>query len=75
MRWGGRQLSPSPTPSAIVFPIVEARFLATDDGSYGEKGFVTATLQALLDAGRTVGLVLALRSTAYRVMVRSPSWR
>ena len=31
-----------------------------DDGSYGEQGFVTTRLQALLDAGRTVDLVLAI---------------
>ena len=29
-------------------------FITTDDGSYGDRGFVTARLQALLDAGRTV---------------------
>ena len=35
-------------------------FVTTDDGSYGEKGFVTARLQALLDAGRPIDLVLAI---------------
>ena len=35
-------------------------FITTDDGSYGDQGFVTARLQALLDAGRTVDLLLAI---------------
>ena len=35
-------------------------FILTDDGSYGEKGFVTAKLQALIDAGRTIDFVLAI---------------
>ncbi len=35
-------------------------FVMTDDGSYGEKGFVTAKLQELLDAGEAYDLVLAI---------------
>ena len=35
-------------------------YITTDDGSYGDRGFVTARLQALLDAGRTVDLLLAI---------------
>jgi ferredoxin--NADP+ reductase len=35
-------------------------FITTDDGSCGEKGFVTTRLQALLDAGRPIDLVLAI---------------
>jgi ferredoxin--NADP+ reductase len=35
-------------------------FITTDDGSYGDRGFVTARLQALLDAGRTIDLLLAI---------------
>jgi ferredoxin/flavodoxin---NADP+ reductase len=35
-------------------------FIMTDDGSYGEKGFVTQKLQQLLDLGRIVDQVLAI---------------
>ncbi len=35
-------------------------YLMTDDGSYGEKGFVTAKLQALLESGRKYDEVLAI---------------
>jgi ferredoxin/flavodoxin---NADP+ reductase len=34
--------------------------ITTDDGSYGQKGFVTDTLKALIDGGRTIDLVLAI---------------
>ena len=35
-------------------------FIMTDDGSYGEQGFVTNKLQQLLDAGKQYDLVLAI---------------
>ena len=35
-------------------------YLMTDDGSYGEQGFVTVKLQQLLDAGREYDEVLAI---------------
>ncbi len=35
-------------------------FLTTDDGSYGRKGLVIDSLKQLLDAGRPIGLVLAI---------------
>ena len=35
-------------------------FVMTDDGSYGEPGFVTAKLQQLLDEGNTYDLVIAI---------------
>ncbi len=35
-------------------------YLMTDDGSYGEQGFVTAKLQQLLDSGREYDEVLAI---------------
>ena len=35
-------------------------YIMTDDGSYGEKGFVTVKLQELLDAGETYDLVIAI---------------
>ena len=34
--------------------------VCTDDGSYGEKGFVTVKLQELLDAGEKYDLVIAI---------------
>ena len=34
--------------------------ILTDDGSYGEKGFVTHKLQQLIDSGRKIDLVLAI---------------
>lgn len=34
--------------------------LATDDGSYGKKGFVTDMLQELLDAGNSYDIVIAI---------------
>lgn len=35
-------------------------YLMTDDGSYGEKGFVTAKLEELLEAGEEYDLVIAI---------------
>ena len=35
-------------------------FITTDDGSYGEKGFVTNKLQELIDAGNNYDLVIAI---------------
>ncbi len=35
-------------------------FVLTDDGTYGEKGFVTAKLATLIEAGRRLDLVLAI---------------
>ena len=35
-------------------------FVMTDDGSYGEQGFVTQKLQQLLDQGRIINQVLAI---------------
>ena len=35
-------------------------FVMTDDGSYGQKGFVTVQLQQLLEAGETYDLVIAI---------------
>ena len=35
-------------------------YLMTDDGSYGEQGFVTAKLQELLESGREYDEVLAI---------------
>jgi ferredoxin--NADP+ reductase len=43
-----------------VRAVSDETHVTTDDGSYGEKGFVTAKLQALLDAGRKPDLVLAI---------------
>ena len=35
-------------------------YVTTDDGSYGEKGFVTNKLQSLIDAGNKYDLVIAI---------------
>lgn len=35
-------------------------FVVTDDGSYGDQGFVTTALQKLIDAGEKIDLVLAI---------------
>lgn len=35
-------------------------FITTDDGSYGEKGFVTDKLQSLIDEGNQYDLVIAI---------------
>ncbi|MFO0888451.1 MAG: sulfide/dihydroorotate dehydrogenase-like FAD/NAD-binding protein [Isosphaeraceae bacterium] len=40
--------------------ISDELLITTDDGSYGKKGFVTAELQAIIDAGRTIDFVLAI---------------
>jgi ferredoxin--NADP+ reductase len=40
--------------------ISEEVFLTTDDGSYGRKGLVIDPLKELLQAGRPIGLVLAI---------------
>jgi ferredoxin--NADP+ reductase len=38
----------------------DALHVTTDDGSYGEKGLVTDTLKALLEAGEKIDYVLAI---------------
>ncbi len=43
-----------------VRAVSDRTFITTDDGSYGEKGFVTAKLKALMDAGQRIDLVLAI---------------
>lgn len=35
-------------------------FITTDDGSYGDKGFVTTVLQRLIDAGEKIDRVIAI---------------
>ncbi|MEG2852153.1 MAG: sulfide/dihydroorotate dehydrogenase-like FAD/NAD-binding protein, partial [Hydrogenoanaerobacterium sp.] len=35
-------------------------YVTTDDGTYGEKGFVTNKLQSLIDAGNKYDLVIAI---------------
>ncbi len=35
-------------------------YITTDDGTYGEKGFVTNKLQSLIDAGNNYDLVIAI---------------
>jgi len=40
--------------------ISDETYVTTDDGSHGEKGFVTDKLKTLLDAGRHLDLVLAI---------------
>lgn len=35
-------------------------YITTDDGSYGEKGFVTSKLQSLIEAGNDYDLVIAI---------------
>jgi len=35
-------------------------FVVTDDGSFGEKGFVTNVLKKLIDSGRIINLVYAV---------------
>jgi len=40
--------------------VSENLYIMTDDGSYGEQGFVTNKLQQLLDAGNDYDLVLAI---------------
>jgi ferredoxin/flavodoxin---NADP+ reductase len=43
--------------------ICERLEVATDDGSYGHKGFVTDVLKGMLDAGTQIDLVLAVGPT------------
>ncbi len=38
----------------------DAVYITTDDGSYGEKGFVTDTLKKVLDTGEKIDIVLAV---------------
>jgi ferredoxin--NADP+ reductase len=45
---------------AEIGAISDELLITTDDGSYGKKGFVTAELQALIDAGRKLDFVLAI---------------
>lgn len=40
--------------------ICDNLYITTDDGSYGEKGFVTDKLQSLIDAGNDYDLVIAI---------------
>ena len=47
-----------------VRAVSDETYVTTDDGSYGEKGFVTAKLKALLDGGRKPDLVLAIGPVA-----------
>lgn len=43
-----------------ISAISDELLITTDDGSYGVKGFVTAELKALIDAGRRIDHVLAI---------------
>jgi ferredoxin--NADP+ reductase len=40
--------------------ISDELLITTDDGTYGRKGFVTGQLQALIDSGQKIDLVLAI---------------
>lgn len=40
--------------------VSHALYITTDDGSYGEQGFVTTKLKALIDAGERFDLVIAI---------------
>jgi ferredoxin--NADP+ reductase len=40
--------------------ISDTLIVTTDDGSYARKGFVTAALQELIDAGEKIGLCIAI---------------
>ncbi len=40
--------------------VSDETFVTTDDGSYGQKGFVTDVLKRLVDEGRTLNLVYAV---------------
>ena len=46
----------------------DSLFVATDDGSYGEKGFVTSVLKRLMDSGDRIDRVIAIGPT---VMMRA----
>jgi len=43
--------------------------ITTDDGSYGQKGFVTDALKALIEQGRTINLVIAIGPAVMMKMV------
>lgn len=43
--------------------ICPSMYVATDDGSYGHKGFVTDVLQQIIDEGRAIDFVLAVGPT------------
>lgn len=43
-----------------VRAVSDELFVLTDDGSYGEKGFVTVKLKELIDSGRKIDYVLAI---------------
>ncbi|NSW55863.1 MAG: sulfide/dihydroorotate dehydrogenase-like FAD/NAD-binding protein [Armatimonadetes bacterium] len=43
--------------------ICPSLYVATDDGSYGHKGFVTDVLKEILDEGREINFVLAVGPT------------
>jgi ferredoxin--NADP+ reductase len=43
-----------------VRKVSDETFVLTDDGTYGEKGFVTAKLSELMASGRPIDLVLAI---------------
>ena len=45
---------------ADMYLVSDEMCVTTDDGSYGEKGFVTEKLKALIDAGRKIDLVVAV---------------
>jgi len=49
--------------------ISDEMIMTTDDGSYGEKGFVTTALQKLIDEGRKIDLVIAIGPTIMMKMV------
>jgi len=40
--------------------VSDESYITTDDGSYGDKGFVTQKLQALIDGGKKIDFVLAI---------------
>ena len=44
--------------------ICDNLYITTDDGTYGEKGFVTDKLQALVDAGNQYDVCIAIGPTA-----------
>lgn len=49
--------------------VSDEMIIATDDGSYGEKGFVTTALQKLIDDGRQINQVIAIGPTIMMKMV------
>lgn len=50
--------------------VCDSLYISTDDGSYGEKGFVTDKLKNLIEAGKQYDLVIA---TGPVVMMKSVS--